>query len=92
MQQLTTQIAQLIRLRDALKRTAEEWDRLLKKMSPHDRANFLESLWGNLTEPAVKADRGEDENASSRRVPRTSRFGLRPKPDHVPDAQAENVR
>jgi DNA-binding transcriptional MerR regulator len=90
-QQLTAQIAQLIRLRDALKRTAEEWERRLENTSPHDRANLLESLSSNLTEEPVNADGGEDENAGSRRVPRASRFGLRPKPDYVPHARARNV-
>jgi DNA-binding transcriptional MerR regulator len=91
-EQLTTQIEQLIRLRDALKRTVQEWDRRLENISPRDRANLLESLSSNLTEPASNADGGKDENPGSRRVPRALRFGLRPKPDHVPDTQARNVR
>lgn len=91
-QQLTTQIEQLIRLRDALQLTVLEWDRRLENFSPQHRANLLESLSSDLTEPAANADGGEDENASSRRVLRASRFGLRPKPDHVPHAQARNVR
>jgi DNA-binding transcriptional MerR regulator len=90
-QQLTIQIAQLIRLRDALKRTVKEWDRRLEKLLPHDRANLLESLSSNLTEPAVNANGGENENASSRRVPRAHRFGPRPKPDRMPHAQAGDV-
>ena len=91
-QQLTTQIEQLIRLRDALKRTVEEWDRRLENVSPQERANLLESLSSNLTEPTANADGEQDENASSRCVSRASRFGLRRKPDHVPHAQARNVR
>lgn len=90
--QLTTQIEQLIRLRDALQRTVQEWDRRLENISPQDRANLLESLSSNLTEPAANTDGGEDENASSRRVSRASRFGLQPKPDHMPHAQARNIR
>jgi len=90
-QQLTTQIAQLTCLRDALKRTAEEWDRRLENTPPHNRANLLESLPSNLTEEAVNADGRENENASSRRVPRASRFGLRPNPDRLPHAQASDV-
>jgi DNA-binding transcriptional MerR regulator len=46
-QQLTTQIEQLIRLRDALKRTVLEWDLRLESVSPQDRANLLESLSSN---------------------------------------------
>jgi DNA-binding transcriptional MerR regulator len=91
-QQLATQIDRLIRLRDALKRTAEEWDRRLENVSPHGRANLLESLSNNLAEPAINADGGENENTSSRRVSRASRFGQRPNRDHVPHAQARNVR
>ena len=91
-QQLTTQIEQLIRLRDALKCTVEEWDRRLENISLQGRANLLESLSSNLTELTANADGGEDENAGSRRVSRASRFGLRPKPDYLPHAQARNVR
>jgi DNA-binding transcriptional MerR regulator len=94
-QQLTTQIAQLTSLRDALKRTAEEWDRRLENASPHDRANLLESLSGNLTQATLNADGGEnkneDQNAGSCRVSRTSRFGPRPKPGRLPHAQARNA-
>jgi DNA-binding transcriptional MerR regulator len=91
-QQLTSQIEQLIHLRDALKRTAEEWDRRLENVSPRDRANLLESLPRNITEPAINAhDGGKNEEASSRRVLRAFRFGRRSKPDGMPHAQAGNV-
>jgi DNA-binding transcriptional MerR regulator len=53
-QQLTTQIEQLACLRDALKRTVQEWDRRLENVSPQDRANLLETLSSNLTEPACQ--------------------------------------
>lgn len=91
-QQLTAQIEQLIRLRDTLRRTAEEWDHRLETARPHDRVNLLESLSSNSTEPTANADGEEDENASSRRNPRASRFCSGPKSDRVPYAQASNGR
>ncbi len=91
-QQLSTQIAQLALLRDALQRTAEEWDRRLENVPPHDRANLLQSLTGYPTEPAVDANGAENENASYRRLPHASGFGLRSKSVRVPDAPARNVR
>jgi DNA-binding transcriptional MerR regulator len=91
-QQLTAQIEQLIRLRDALRRTAEEWDRRLETARPHDRVNLLESLSCNLTEPAPNTGREENENASPRRIPRAVRFGGGPKSDRLPQAQASNGR
>ena len=42
--QLELQIAQLIRLRDSLKATVQEWDRRLDKGQPNDRAHLLDSL------------------------------------------------
>ncbi len=90
-QQLTTQIAQLTRLRDALQRTTEEWDRRLENVSLHDRADLLQSLTSNLTEPPVDATGAENENASSRRRPRSFGFGLGSQSIHVPDAPARNV-
>lgn len=91
-QQLTIQIEELTRLRDALQSTVQDWDRRLENVSLQDRANLLESLSSNLTKPAANADGGENENASSRRNPRASRFGLQSKLNHVPHAQARNVR
>ena len=85
--QLSAQIVHLIRLRDSLKRTVDDWDRRLKKIPPHDRAHLLESLSGRATQQAINSHGGEDENSSPGRISRTSGFGLRSKRNIVPDAQ-----
>ena len=85
--QLSAQIAHLVRLRDSLKRTVDEWDRRLKKTPPHDRAHLLESLSCTAVQHAVNLHGGEDENTSLSRVSRTSGFGLRSKRNIVSDAQ-----
>jgi MerR family mercuric resistance operon transcriptional regulator len=85
--QLSAQIAQLVRLRDSLKRTVDEWDRRLEKTPKHDRAHLLESLSCTETQHADNSDGGEDENTSISRVSRTSGFGLRSKRNIVPNAQ-----
>jgi DNA-binding transcriptional MerR regulator len=86
--QLSRQISNLIRLRDSLKSTVEEWDRRLKKTQTHDRANLLESLSSKVTEPFVNSDGGRDEDSRSRRVIGASRFGLESKRNNRPHAQA----
>jgi DNA-binding transcriptional MerR regulator len=80
---LDAQIAQLTRLRDSLKRTAKEWDRLLKKRPAFERANLLESLSRGTTRKITKAKGERHEwttvnlrpnDAGSRRQPKRSVF------------------
>lgn len=85
--QLSAQIAQLIRLRDSLKRTADEWDRRLEKTPPHDRANLLESLSGKVNQQSVNSHGGKDENASSSRVSGAPDFGLRSRRNNMSRAR-----
>lgn len=85
-EQLNRQISQLIRLRDSLAHTVEEWDLRLEKARTHERANLLESLSSNVTEQFVNSDGGRDEDSSSRRVSGGSRFGLGAKRNNMPHA------
>jgi len=84
---LSAQIAHLVRLRDSLKRTVDEWDRRLEKTPKHDRAHLLESLSCTATQHADDSNGGEDESTGISRVTRTSGFGLRSKRNIVPNAQ-----
>jgi DNA-binding transcriptional MerR regulator len=84
--QLSTQIAQLITLRDSLKHTVDEWDRRLANIPQHERANLLESLSDKGTQQAVNSNGGKNEDTSVSRMSSTSYFGSRPKRRNVPHA------
>jgi DNA-binding transcriptional MerR regulator len=84
--QLELQIAQLIRLRDSLKVTVQEWDRRLEKGRPNDRAHLLDSLSRKQSQQTINATGERNEATRAGRVNGSSGLSLRSKSNFGPHA------
>ena len=90
-EQLDAQIARLTRLKDALMRTAQEWDHRMEGTPHGDRANLLESLSTEKRKQPDNPGGDTNEDSADYHVTGNPGFGLRSKRNHVPNARAASA-